>query len=664
MAKLDYSKIFIKDACPTSIGGQAVMEGVMMQGPDRIALAMRLPSGELYLRTKRKPKESKAMKLPVVRGVIAFVKSLTLGMSTLMESADILEQYAPAEYGEEPGKFEKWMTDKFGQKATWNFLMTMSVILAMLITVVVFVIFPTWAVNLLGKWVKSAVLLNLIEGLLRIGLFVLYVLAIRKMSDIYTLFQYHGAEHKSIHCFENNRELTPAEAAEYPTLHPRCGTSFLVFVLIISLLLFSFLGWPNLLYRILSRLLLIPVIAGLSYELLKWAGRSDNKIVRILSYPGLMLQKLTTAEPTEAQLEVGLLSLKAVLAPKGTPMVQGFVDADGNLINEFEEQDFIERKTIMDINKEAEKKALLGDILPVPEFDYSAKETQSEQNLENLLRWGEAQLADVDNGRNEAMMILNYATGNSRSDVIAHPKKEISREDCLEYARRIGQRKKGEPFQYIVGTQMFMGLPFRVNRSVLIPRMDTEVLVEQALDIIKNQVWDDPEVLDMCTGSGAIGVSIAAKVPHAMVTMTDISVDALAVASSNAELNSVDRRCKVCLGDLWSALPSGASFNMILSNPPYIETETIKTLAREVKDYEPITALDGGEDGLDYYRRIASEAHKYLRSGGVMLLEIGAEQGAAVRDMLKATGKYEAIRIVKDLAGLDRVVVAYSRKDL
>ena len=122
MAKLDYSKIFIKDACPTSIGGQAVMEGVMMQGPDRIALAMRLPSGELYLRTKRKPKESKAMKLPVVRGVIAFVKSLTLGMSTLMESADILEQYAPVEYGEEPGKIEKWMTEKFGQKATWNFL--------------------------------------------------------------------------------------------------------------------------------------------------------------------------------------------------------------------------------------------------------------------------------------------------------------------------------------------------------------------------------------------------------------------------------------------------------------------------------------------------------------------------------------------------------------
>ena len=330
MGKIDYSKIFIKEACPTSIGGQAVMEGVMMQGPDRVALAMRLPSGELYLKTKKKAKKSGATKIPFVRGIVSFANSLVGGMGTLMESADILEKYAPEEYGEEQGKLEAWINKKYGERAAWNFLMMTALLFAVAISVIFFIILPTWVVNFLGKWVQSAFVLNLVEGLLRIVMFVAYVAAIRQMNDIKTLFQYHGAEHKSIHCFENNRVLCPENAEEFYTLHPRCGTSFLVFVLIVSLLLFSFLGWPNLAVRILSRILLIPVIAGISYELLKWAGRSDGKVVRILSWPGLQLQRLTTAEPDRAQLEVALLSLKAVLVDAGVPEIEGFVDKDGN----------------------------------------------------------------------------------------------------------------------------------------------------------------------------------------------------------------------------------------------------------------------------------------------------------------------------------------------
>ena len=297
MSKIDYNKIFIKEACPTSIGGQAVMEGVMMQGPDRVAVAVRLPSGELYLKTKKKKRDSRAMKIPFVRGVIAFARSLVSGMGTLMESADILEKYAPDEYGEEPGKLEAWIDKKFGEKAAWNFLMFTALLFAVAITLVLFIIFPTWVVNYLGRWISNAIALNLIEGLLRIALFIGYVAAIRNMSDIKRLFQYHGAEHKTIHCYENGRVLCPENAEQFYTLHPRCGTSFLVFVLIVSLLLFSFLGWPNLFWRITSRILLIPVIAGISYELLKWAGRSGGPVVKVLSWPGLMLQRLTTAEP-------------------------------------------------------------------------------------------------------------------------------------------------------------------------------------------------------------------------------------------------------------------------------------------------------------------------------------------------------------------------------
>ena len=217
MAKIDYNKIFIKGACPTTIGGQAVMEGVMMQGPDRVALAMRLPSGELYLKTKLKKKQSRAVKIPFVRGVVSFVNALIGGMGTLMESANILEEFAPEEYAEEPGKIEAWINKKYGEKAAWNFLVTTALLFAVVIAIVFFVILPTWVVNFLGKWIESAVVLNLIEGVLRIVMFVGYVAAIRGMKDIKTLFQYHGAEHKTIHCYENGRVLCPA-ALQLPRL--------------------------------------------------------------------------------------------------------------------------------------------------------------------------------------------------------------------------------------------------------------------------------------------------------------------------------------------------------------------------------------------------------------------------------------------------------------
>jgi uncharacterized protein YqhQ len=156
-------------------------------------------------------------------------------------------------------------------------------------------------------------MLNLLEGLLRIVMFIIYVFLISRLEDIKRVFQYHGAEHKSIHCFENGLDLTVENCKTFSTIHPRCGTSFMMFVLVISLLLFSFLGWPNLIIRILSRLLFIPIIAGLSYELLRWAGKSSSGIVKIISYPGLLLQKLTTKEPDDMQMEVALTSLKAVL---------------------------------------------------------------------------------------------------------------------------------------------------------------------------------------------------------------------------------------------------------------------------------------------------------------------------------------------------------------
>lgn len=699
------------------------MEGVMMQGPDRTAIAMRLPSGELYLKTKKKAKLTKAEKIPFVRGVVTFVRALVNGMGTLMESADILEEYAP-EYAEEPGRLEKWVNRKFGEKAAWNFLVTSALLFSILIAIVFFVILPTWAVNFLGRWIKSAIALNLIEGVLRIVMFVAYVAAIRSMKDIKTLFQYHGAEHKTIHCYENDRVLCPENAEQFYTLHPRCGTSFLVFVLIISLLLFSFLGWPNLFWRIASRILLIPVIASISFELLRWAGRSNGKIVRILSWPGLQLQRLTTAEPNRDQLEVAILSLKAVLVDPATPEIQGFVDKDGNIVRSRAEEEAAakemeewaaEVEAHTEANKEAARKALeetrieesrtvfedpdngadtkdISDAirflqeLDCDEYTIVAPEetdgrtlvraiadreaaqakartmarryTKDIKTYENALAWGQAALSLIENGKNEARVIMSYATGLGNTELITHAKELMRDDDFAEFEKRIYARIEGVPLQYIVGMQEFMGLPFRVNPSVLIPRMDTEVLAEEVLKIIDRKGFKNPDVLDLCTGSGALGISIAARVPGALVTLTDVSEKALHTAMGNAALNNVGRRCSFLLGDMFAAIPEDKQFDIIVCNPPYIKTDVIETLDVEVKDHEPRAALDGGKDGLDYYRVIANEASMHLRSGGILALEIGYDQAVDVKRLLNKAKTYEDTRVIRDLMQLDRVIIA------
>ena len=329
---MDFSKIFLKDACPTSIGGQAVLDGVMMKGPDRLAVTIRRPDGRLHIRTTPLKKSNKLRKIPILRGVFVFFDSLVTGMSTIMYSADVIADADDEE--EEKGKFELWMEEKFGEKTVWNFFMYAAVAIAIVISIGVFILLPTVAVNLLGVVTDNHIVLNLAEGIFRMLLFVLYIWAISRMEDIKVTFQYHGAEHKTIHCFEKGLELTPENARQFYTLHPRCGTSFLMFVMVISLILFSLLGWPNLAMRLLSRILLIPVVAGLSYELLRWAGRSDSWLVRILSVPGLWLQKITTNEPTDEQLEVAIASMKAVLVDEDAPFIEGICDLNANLIEE------------------------------------------------------------------------------------------------------------------------------------------------------------------------------------------------------------------------------------------------------------------------------------------------------------------------------------------
>ncbi len=335
---MDLNKIFIKDACPTKIGGQAVLEGIMMKGPDRTAVVIRKPKGDMHIKIAVLPPPSKWRKVPIIRGVLIFVDALVTGTKTLLYSAEVLEN---SEGGEEyePDKLSIWLEKKFGHKGALNVMLYASVVLAILFTVGVFIILPTGAVNVFSLITKNEIVLNLLEGLLRILMFVGYVVLISRMKDIRTVFQFHGAEHNCIHCYENGLELTVDNCGRFETLHPRCGTSFLMFVMVISLLLFSLLGWPSLIWRISSRLLLIPFIAGLSYELLRFAGKGDSALIKLISVPGLALQKLTTLRPDEKQLEVAISALKAVLNTDGPKDFVGLTDINGNL---FPETEFVE----------------------------------------------------------------------------------------------------------------------------------------------------------------------------------------------------------------------------------------------------------------------------------------------------------------------------------
>lgn len=362
---MDLEKIFLKDACPTKIGGQAIIEGIMMRGEKRIATAVRLPNRKIHLKTEPIMPPPRIAKVPILRGVVVFIGALVQGTKTLMYSADILEKYsadtseanfqdATEDVGDSQASAESCdlssvdkaivpekkrsigerLESKIGQRVMWNIMLYSSVVFALFISIAVFVIGPTWVVNFAGRLIESSIALNLIEGVFRIILFILYILAIRRMEDIHRVFQYHGAEHKTIHCYENHLELTTANCQTFYTLHPRCGTSFLMFVMIIALILFSLLGWPGLLFRILSRLLLIPVIAGLSFELLRWAGQSGSSLVKILSMPGIMLQKLTTAEPQDEHLEVAITAMNAVLVDDDAPYFEGIVVENAKAINE------------------------------------------------------------------------------------------------------------------------------------------------------------------------------------------------------------------------------------------------------------------------------------------------------------------------------------------
>ncbi|SHK64349.1 protein-(glutamine-N5) methyltransferase, release factor-specific [Clostridium cavendishii DSM 21758] len=575
------------------VGGQAVLEGVMMRGSMGIATAVRNEDGEIevdFKNTVPYTKKHKILSLPIIRGFVTLIESLIVGVESLNYSASIFEDT-------EPSKFEDWLRGKFGDKSN-DIIMGITFVISLIFAIGIFVAIPTAVTSLLkGKGI-SHIILNIVEGALSVIMLLGYMYAIGKLEDINRVFQYHGAEHKTIFCYEHGEKLKVDNVKKYKRFHPRCGTNFLFLVAMVSILVFSFTKWDSVVQRIGLRIILLPVVAGITYEIIKWVGASEGKLAELIAKPGLKLQELTTREPDDSQIEVAIVAL---LKAEGLEMPKKTVD--------------------------------------------------------ELLKYGNDELkkALIESFNLDTQLLLGNVLKKEKLWIITNRDFEVDKEEENKFKELIKLRKSKMPMKYILEETEFMGINLTIKNGVLIPRPDTEVLVEEVLSKIPED--KEMEICDLCSGSGAIGIALASFRKKIKVNLLDIEKIPEEVSNINITKLKLSDRVEFIFSDLLKeAIEENKKYDIIVSNPPYIRDEVIPTLMDDVKDYEPYVALSGGEDGLVFYRRIVDESVEVLKPGGMLAFEIGHDQGEDVKRLMEDRG-YQNLRIVKDLAGLDRVVI-------
>ncbi len=600
----------------SAIGGQAVLEGVMMRGESSMATAVRDETGEIQVESSRftpLKQKSRWKRLPFIRGVINFVASMVMGVQIIMRSGEVFGGE------EEPSKFEEWCSKKF-KVNVMSVMMWFAVLLGLALAIGLFFVIPHFSIEgirlLVEKVAHSsmpAFCYNLIEGVIRILIFVVYILLTSLMKEIKRVYQYHGAEHKTISCYEHGLELTVENVQKQSTIHDRCGTTFMFLVMIVSVALFSVVGIvPNnivtskvgaMFIKLVIKLALLPVVAGISYEILKFLAKFDNLFVRIIKAPGLLLQKITTSQPDDSMVEVAITAFKTV--------------------------------QLLDSDKDA----------PTSKFNTKIMIDKALEQLNNALK--------IDtNGNADRDWIMAEVLNIPRSEVANL--KFVWSNDFEKMLALAKERGTGKPLQQVFGYTDFYGMKINVNSDVLCPRPETEYLVEEVSRLIKQDNLQ--AVLDLCTGSGAIALVVKRDNPNVAVTASDISEKALMVAKQNAEQNNL--QIDFVVSNLFDNI--NGEFDLIVSNPPYIKTDVIGMLDPEVRFFEPNIALDGGKDGLDFYRKIVENAKNHLKIGGILAFEIGFDQKESVTEILTncKTAVFEDIRCLQDLEKNDRMIFA------
>lgn len=590
----------------TKIGGQAVIEGVMMRGESSMALAVADELGEIRVESTRlSTVKPWYRKVPFLRGIVNLVISLIDGTKIIGKSAEVMVE---EEIDTSDGNGMGWM-------------MSVSMLLGVVLAVGLFIVLPTaitrgiFALCNIGiddtsfVWLKS-----LIEGVAKMLVLIGYMVGVSQMKEIKRVFMYHGAEHKTIACYESELPLTVENVQKCSRYHDRCGTSFIVFVVVLSVVLMMvldivcaacnftlFLANENWWLRALLKIALLPVTAGISYEMLMLLARTDFFLFRPLKWLGKQFQRLTTKEPTDAMCRVAITAFQTVLQ----------MDADTTL----PETKFPEPITMQEFKEAVAQSGLLQEVGHTD------------------VNWLTCAILKI--GIEYADRPLKIPYG------------------WLLRLKKMKQRVEfGEPIAYVLSCKEFYGRDFYVDNNVLIPRMDTELVVEQAL----KRVGQNGKVLDLCCGSGAIGITIAAE-KGARVTMADISPVALKIAKYNAK--KYKTKVKMVQSDMFEHI--AGKYDLIVCNPPYIATDVIDTLDNSVKNFEPRLALDGGNDGLRFYRIIADNVNKHLKNSGVLVMEIGYDQADSIRQIFD--GEFQ-VDVLKDYGGNDRIALVTKKDDL
>ena len=600
----------------THIGGQAVIQGVMMRSKCGMATAVRDDTGEMQteaIRLTPPEQQAKWKRLPFVRGVVSFVSSLVLGMGALMRSSDV----AFTTEEEEPSNLSKWMTEKL-KVSVGEILSVISTILGVVLALALFLLLPNYLTSLIADAAPAiggtgSIWYNLIDGGFRLVIFLCYILFTLLFKSLRETYQYHGAEHKTINCYEYGDELTVENVKKASRLHDRCGTTFIFLVLIVSILIFALvnwalaalhwvtgIGWADDIISFIVKIIFLPVVAGISYEVLRLLSKTDSVLVLPLKAPGYLLQKLTTREPDDPMIECAIAAFKKAKEMEDDPNSP--------------ERSFV-------------------------------TETKLSKLLETMKSRFEKRGIDASDAEWIVSLTLNIPRSALSQERI------VSRKECREIVNIFDERMTGRPLWYIFGDTDFCGCKIKVDERVLIPRPETELLVRQALAALK----DGDSMLDLCTGSGAIAVAVAveaAKKKNVTIVGADISEDALEVARENARINQAS--VTFVKADLFDGIRG--KFDLITANPPYIKSGEIASLDQEVRDFEPRIALDGGEDGLDFYRRIAERIRRYIVRGGMCIMECGEGQAQEIIRIFRETARCDFAMVVRDDAGVERIV--------
>ncbi|MDD4290672.1 MAG: peptide chain release factor N(5)-glutamine methyltransferase [Clostridia bacterium] len=598
----------------TKIGGQAVLEGVMMRGESSVALAVRNQRKEIVLETQRIQPAHGVRKIPFIRGVFNLFSSFYEGSKQIMKATDI------------------WAEDDEQEisKGSMKAVSAIGLILGVVLAVVLFIWIPEGITKLLfnsiggrvdasgfGLFFKTLfatydiaksqvgllLLWNLTAGLIKVGIFILYLTLITLMPDIKRLFMYHGSEHKTINCYESEWELTIENVQKSSAYHDRCGTAFIFFVILVSILVTSivqiWLGGLFVWQKVILKLLLLLPIMSLSYELLMFNARHDWWILRPLKWLGRGMQKLTTRPPTDDMVEVAITSFKAVLAMDKDPSIKPVA--------------FPKVYTVAQYLSEAKQKAKKADV--------------EEASVEWLLC--------------EVLKIKRSALGEEKT-----AKRKLYIAEKAKLDGYLAELLTHKPLQYVLGNQQFFEFEFKVTPDTLIPRPETEELTQIALE----HASADSAILDMCCGCGCIGEAIAKKC-GASVVASDISEKALEVAQDNAKLLGVTDKVRFVRGDLFENVEG--KFDIIVCNPPYVSPEEYEDLSPSVKEFEPKLALVADKDGYSFYFRIHDEVRTYMKENSLLIMECGIAQAQTIADIFKDFDT----QIRKDDSGVERFVL-------